>query len=76
MAVVKSKYKYGDIVYIKNDPEQNGYFVVGIIGRPTGIYIELQLLGEIIEVCDFEVSEEKDALTMLGLDKKDMEDDG
>jgi hypothetical protein len=76
MAVVKSKHKYGDIVYIKNDPEQNGYFVVGIIGRPTGIYIELQLLGEIIEVCDFEVSEEKDALTMLGLDKKDTEDDG
>lgn len=76
MATVKSKYKYGDILYIKNDPEQNGYFFVGIIGRPAGVYYELSLLGEIVEVCDFEVSDEKDTLKTLGVDKNESEEDG
>lgn len=76
MAVIKSKYKYGDIVYIKNDPEQKGYFLTGIIGRPGGMSYELSYLGEVINVCDFEVSDTKDELTLLGLDKKDTEEDG
>lgn len=74
--VIKTKFKFGDIVYIKNDPEQKGYFLVGVLGRPAGIAYELSFLGEIVEVCDFEVSDTKDELTMLGLDKKDTEDDG
>jgi hypothetical protein len=76
MATVKTKYKYGDILYIKNDPDQNGYFFVGLIGRSSGTFYELSFLGELVEVYDFEVSDEKDTLKTLGVDKNESEDDG
>lgn len=63
--VIKTKYNFADIVYIKHDPEQKGYEVVGIRATPGAIMIELDYLGEIIEVYEFQISVNKDVLMSL-----------
>lgn len=75
MPNIKCKYKFGDILYIRTDPEQRGHMLVGIIARPTGLLYELSFSGEVIEVYDFETSETKDPLVTMGIDQKD-EDGG
>jgi len=70
---IKSKYKFGDILYIKNDPDQSEYFFVGLVARPSGILYELSFLGEILTVNEFEISEVKDPLKMMGIDKEEEE---
>ena len=70
---IKTKYKFGDTLYIKNDPEQSEYFLVGLIARPSGILYELSFLGEILIVNEFEISETKDPLKTMGIDKEEEE---
>lgn len=76
MPTFKCKHKFGDVLYIKNDPEQNPYIFVGITWRPTGIIYELSYLGELAELYDFEVSDTKDTLAMLGIEDKKDDTDG
>jgi len=61
--------EYGDIVYIKNDPEQKEYTFVGVVARPGSIKYELSYLGDLIELYDFEVDSKRNELKMLGVDK-------
>jgi hypothetical protein len=69
---IKTKHSFGDIVYIKHDPEQKGYEVVGIKANPGSILIELDYLGDIIEVYEFQISGDKDVLKSLtSIDKND-----
>lgn len=70
MPTIKCKYKFGDTLYIKNDPEQNPYMFVGLIHRPTGIIYEISFVGEVSEVYDFETSETKDQFMTLGIEDK------
>lgn len=72
---IKSKYSYEESVYVKNDPEQLEYIVVGIIGRPGSISLELSRLGDLIELYEFEVCKDKDELKYLGVNKKEEEED-
>lgn len=61
--------EYGDIVYIKNDPEQKEYTFVGLICQPGSIRYELSYLGDTVELYDFEVDTKRNDLKMLGVDK-------
>lgn len=70
--IVKSKYDFGDIVYIKNDPEQDEYFVTGVVGRPSGIVLlKLDFCGTEFEIYEFEVSKEINRLKIMGVNKED-----
>lgn len=69
---VKSKYKFGDTVYVINDPEQKDFILVGMVVRPGSISYELSYLGDSIELYDFEVSDTKDVLkALLRTDKEE-----
>lgn len=65
--VIKTKFKFGDSVYVKNDPAQLEYILIGVIQRPGAMSYELSYLGEVIEVYEFEVSDTKDILKSLDL---------
>lgn len=69
--VIKTKFKFGDSVYVKNDPAQLEYHLIGVIQRPSGMLYELSYLGDIIELYEFEVSDSKDILKALDVDKND-----
>ena len=70
---IKAKYDFGDSLYIKHDPEQREYELIGIVVRPGNIAYELSYLGEIIEMYDFQISDTRDEVKLLGLDKKEIE---
>ena len=74
--VIKTKYKFGDIFYLKNDVEQLEYLLIAVIAEPGGLSFRLRTPeADIVEVYEFEVSEEKDPLKTMGLDKKEGEND-
>lgn len=73
MTRIKSDYNCGDIVYLNNDPEQNQYYVVGIIGRFGTVLLELNLLGDTIEAYEMMVSKEKNIKMSMGIDEKEEE---
>lgn len=64
---IKTKFKFGDSVYVKNDSAQIEYLLVGVIQRPGSLSYELSYLGDIIEVYEFEVSDTKDILKSLDI---------
>lgn len=68
---VKTPYSIEDIVYLKLDTQQEPYHVVGIIVRRNSVQLEIDRLGDILEVYDFQVSKTKDELIGLGIDKND-----
>jgi hypothetical protein len=75
--IIKTKYKFGDILYIKTDPEQDENTLIAIIQEPGALAYRLRCYdGEILEVYEFEVSDTKDPLKSMGLDSKDVEEDG
>jgi len=57
--IIDSEYNYGDIVYLTEDKEQLPGRIVGIIGRPGQIKLEVSYAGAVTEVYDFEVSRTK-----------------
>ena len=63
--VIKTKHKFGDTLFIKNDPSQLEYTLIGVIQRPGAMSYELSYLGDVVEVYDFEVSDTKDVLKQL-----------
>lgn len=72
---IKIQHDFGDIVYIKNDPDQNEYEIVGFWVRPGAIVLELDRLGETIDVYEFQISTDRDMKKVLGLDKKREEEE-
>lgn len=70
--VVRLKYNFGDTLFIKNDPEQKEFILVGIHYQPGNlISLDLSYIGDIVTVYEFEVSETKDVLKKLLNDEKD-----
>jgi len=75
--IIKTKYKFGDILYLKTDPEQTEHTIIAVIQEPGCLVYRLRdITGEIMEVYDFEVSDSKDPLKQMGIDKSDIEEDG
>lgn len=77
--VIKTKYKFGDILYLKTDPEQHEHTLIAVVQEPGALLYRLRCYDgiEILEVYDFEVSDNRDPLKSMGLDKKDIdEEDG
>jgi hypothetical protein len=70
--IVKIDYKIGQIIYLKNDPEQREYLLNRIfIEQKNLLTLELlNLEGELIEVNEIHCSKERDYLKMLGKDKE------
>lgn len=70
---IKTDLEFGDIFYIKSDPEQLEHALVGVVFLPgNAIRFRLSYLGEEYEVYDFETSKEKDTLKTL-IDNQDAE---
>lgn len=70
--VIKTKYKFGDILYLKVDPEQYEYMIIGIIQEPGNLSFRLRGRdGEVLEAYDFELSDSKDELKTMGLKKQE-----
>lgn len=57
--------EWGDIMYIKTDPEQRPRQLVGITARPNGIQFCLAYNGTENWLWDIEVSKESDTLKIL-----------
>lgn len=75
--IIKTKYKFGDILYIKTDPDQNEHTLVAVIQEPGALVLRLRCYdGETYEVYDFEVSDTKNSIKAMGIDPKDVEEDG
>ena len=60
---IKTDLEWGDVFYLKNDPDQEEYLLVGIITLPGNqVQFILSYYGDEIRVFDFECSKEKDKL--------------
>jgi hypothetical protein len=67
--IIKTKYKFGDILFLKTDPEQSENTLIGVIQEPGALVYRLRdINNEIIEVYEFEVSDVRDPLKTMGLD--------
>ena len=63
---IKTDLEWGDVWYIKNDPDQKEYHLVALTLRPgKGILFTLDFMGEELEVYDFQCSKEPDTLKQL-----------
>ena len=72
----KCPYEYGDILYLKNDPDQTPHEVVGFIFRPGDqLILELSYLGQIVEVYPFQTSGEIDKILAMGIKKPDEDEE-
>jgi len=67
---IKTDLDFGQVFYVKNDPDQFEYILVGIKILPSNqIKFILSLMGEECEVYDFECSTDPDKLKLI--DKMD-----
>ena len=65
-------FKYGQTIYMKDDPDQYSCTIVGFILEPNkNLKLKLSYLGEIYEVYDFEVSRTPSELKRLDLPFKE-----
>lgn len=56
---IKTDLNFGDTFYIKNDPDQFEYILVGVIVTPGNqMKFRLSLLGDLVEVFDYECSKD------------------
>lgn len=63
---IKTDLEFGQIFYIKNDPEQFEHILTGIkIVPPNQIKFILSYLGEQTELFDFECSSEIDKIKVI-----------
>lgn len=62
---IKTDLEFGDVWYLKNDPYQSEYLLIGVVIRPGAVLFLLDFLGEQIEVYDFECSKERDELKVI-----------
>ncbi len=57
---IKNNFNCGDFVFIKHDPEQIKFMVIGVLVRGNCISYEL-MRGDIVQWCrSFEISKNKD----------------
>jgi hypothetical protein len=68
---VSIPYGWGDVLYLRDDVEQLPHRFVGIVFEPTGTKFKLSYCGEIVEVFDFETSEEMNMALVLNYKAKD-----
>lgn len=71
---IKTKYNIGDKLFVKHDPEQKEYEVVAIRVLPGAVIYELNLLEIMLDMYDFQVSDEKDQVKLLGLKEKETDE--
>lgn len=63
---ISTTYNIGDIVYIRNDPKQKPYDIVGMQIKPGGIILyDLDYMGVTLEMYDFQISSEVNELTRI-----------
>lgn len=59
---LESKYDFGDIVYLKTDPDQVERIVTGITYRPLGVLYSISYTTTESSHYDFEITRERDIL--------------
>jgi len=68
MATFISKYNFGDILYLRTDPDQRQWMVCEIEFRPGDVVVYSISSGtDSIDVYEFEVTDEVDISKKLGL---------
>ena len=73
---LKTDLEWGDVFYLKTDPEQSPCILVGLIYMPSkALKFILSLDGVTYEVYDFEASKEKNELKLFKDKGNDEEDD-
>jgi hypothetical protein len=73
--IIKTKYKFGDVLFLKTDPEQSETTLIAVIQEPGALVYRLRdINNEIIEVYEFEVSEVRDPLKTMGIDPEPEEE--
>lgn len=70
----KTKYDFGEILYLKTDPEQVEYMLIGILLQPGGFMLRISNCGNFIDVHEMEVSKVKDKLKTLGVNDTEESD--
>ena len=61
MKKVSIPYEFGEKVYMKCDPDQLEYVIVGFILQPNQLLmLRISFCGEMADVYEFEISREKD----------------
>jgi hypothetical protein len=69
---IKTDLEFGQVWYIKDDPDQYPHRLVRvIIDPPMQFKFRLSYLGDIVEVFDFECSLEPDTSKTLNYEEKD-----
>lgn len=72
---IKTKYNIEDIVYLIQDPKQRAYQIIGIKVRPGGaIMLELDYMGDTLDMYEFQVSAEKDEVKYLAFNDQNDDD--
>lgn len=67
---IKTDLEWGQVFYLKNDELQLEHSLVGIVVEPPNqIKFRLSYCGDVVEVYDFEATQEPDAMKLLN--KKD-----
>lgn len=65
--LIKTPYDIGEIVYVKNDPDQFERIITGMTVRANNLVsYELSLLAQETHHYDFEISREPDQMKKLG----------
>jgi hypothetical protein len=57
---IDAEFDFGDIVYLKTDPDQLQRIVTGFTVRKHGVIYELSLANEVTHHYDFEISVTQD----------------
>lgn len=63
------KFRIGQFVFLRTDPEQVERLVVGYIVRATGILYEVAYLNHVEDCYDIQLSATRDEVKRLGVDK-------
>lgn len=64
---IKTKYGFGDLLYLKTCPDQWSRIVTGINAYPSGVVYVLSLGSSTSYHYEIEVTDKKDELKALGL---------
>ena len=68
MKTHKSKYSFGQTLYVRNDPEQNPFDCVAVMFAPNGVLYELQgHQGGTATYYEFQVSDKQDIHKTFGI---------
>jgi len=70
MITIEFEYNFGDIVYLKTDPEQLPHIVIGLKAEPSGLLYQIELVGRAFFVHGIQITKERDILKATGVDEK------